>query len=191
MDHNPLTAILTNAFGFINCYLVYEFPKEWSGQFLHFHITANKGSAALAYTACLINTDIVATVCLSNSGFSLFVAHRIVMQCIIVFSLYDCFTVRKNNTRLWLNTPPKSPKITVLSAQKGLQKKEIPIPIKAPEIYFKYCLAVGFFSLFLSNVMHQIHIMFRTNPIIIKLKFNIMFFPSFYVFLQLQIQYKK
>lgn len=93
---------------------------------------------------------------------------------------------RKNITILSLNTPPKSPKITVLSAQKGLQKKEIPIPIKTPKTYLKYCIAVGIFSLFLSNVMHQTHIMFSTNPIIIKLKFNIIIFPSFHVFLQLQ-----
>ena len=37
MDHNPLTAVFTNAFGFINCYLVYEFPKKRCSQFLHFH----------------------------------------------------------------------------------------------------------------------------------------------------------
>ena len=30
MDHNPLTTILTNAFGFINRNLVYEFPKKRS-----------------------------------------------------------------------------------------------------------------------------------------------------------------
>lgn len=28
MDHNPLTAVFTNTFGFINRYLVYEFPKK-------------------------------------------------------------------------------------------------------------------------------------------------------------------
>ena len=28
MDHNPLTTIFTNTFGFINRYLVYEFPKD-------------------------------------------------------------------------------------------------------------------------------------------------------------------
>ena len=37
MDHNPLTAVFTNAFGFINRYLVYEFPKKRCSQFLHFH----------------------------------------------------------------------------------------------------------------------------------------------------------
>ncbi len=28
-DHNPLTAILTNTFGLIKRYLVYELPKKW------------------------------------------------------------------------------------------------------------------------------------------------------------------
>lgn len=37
MDHYPLTAVFANAFGFINRYLVYEFPKKWCSQFLHFH----------------------------------------------------------------------------------------------------------------------------------------------------------
>lgn len=44
MDHNPLTAILTNAFGFINRYLVYEFPKKRCSQFLHFHKSSDSAN---------------------------------------------------------------------------------------------------------------------------------------------------
>ena len=41
MDHNPLTAVFTNTLGFINRYLVYEFPKKRSCQLLHFHKSSN------------------------------------------------------------------------------------------------------------------------------------------------------
>ena len=37
MDHNSLTTVFANTFGFINRYLVYEFPKKRCSQFLHFH----------------------------------------------------------------------------------------------------------------------------------------------------------
>ena len=47
MDHNPLTAIFNNTFGFINRYLVYEFPKKWCSQFLHFHKPTNRTNKAV------------------------------------------------------------------------------------------------------------------------------------------------
>jgi len=37
VDHYPLTAVFANAFGFINRYFIYEFPKKRCSQLLHFH----------------------------------------------------------------------------------------------------------------------------------------------------------
>ena len=57
MDHNSLTAIFTNAFGFINRYLVYEFPKKRCSQFLHFHKSSD--SVDKSVFALLHCTEIV------------------------------------------------------------------------------------------------------------------------------------
>ena len=47
MDHNPLTAVFTNAFGFINRYLIYEFSKKRCSQFLHFHKSSDSTNIRL------------------------------------------------------------------------------------------------------------------------------------------------
>ena len=47
MAHNPLTAVLTNTLGFINRYLVYDFPKEWCSQLLHFHKSSDSADKSI------------------------------------------------------------------------------------------------------------------------------------------------
>ena len=46
-DHYSLATVFTDALGSISHYLIYEFPKTWSSQLLHFHKSSDSADKSV------------------------------------------------------------------------------------------------------------------------------------------------